>query len=271
MTESKRERAITMRRDGATYQQICDRLNVSMGMLCGWIREAGLTSRLRTTAEDRARAVELRKQGRTYAEIERATGVPKSTLSNHLKDIPLTAEHAAVIAEKQRRGAARAGATLRARRIAGEARTLAASAAEIGEVTDRELFIAGVLLYWAEGTKSKPWSRGHHVTFVNSDPGMVRLFLRWLELVDVGRDRLVLTVQIHERADIDHAHRFWSQIAGVPVELFRRPTLKRHNPRTTRRNIGDAYVGCLRIDVAKSTELYLRIAGWYEGILTIAP
>ncbi|HVL88936.1 MAG TPA: hypothetical protein VM841_01745 [Actinomycetota bacterium] len=226
--EGTRERAIELRRAGATHKQIAVELNVSMGLLCRWIKDAGLVGAGRTAQMDRDRAVELRRMGQSYSEIERETGVAKSTLSYRLKDIPLTPEHAALLAQKRLQGA--------------------------------------VLLYWAEGSKSKPWSRGHRVKLSNSDPGMVRFFLRWLTVLGVGVDQLVLRVQIHERADIDAAHRIWSQVTGVPVELFRRPTLKRHNPKTTRRNVGAGYIGCLSVEVTGSTELYLRIAGWYEGI-----
>jgi len=34
-----------------------------------------------------------------------------------------------------------------------------AAAAEIGELTDREVMIAGAIAYWCEGGKSKPHRR----------------------------------------------------------------------------------------------------------------
>ena len=265
--ESLRTRAIQMRKAGASYQQISEGLSISMGVLCRWIREAGLTVRNRTTSEQRTRAIELRKKGMTYSEIEIETGVPRSTLSNLLKGVPLTDEHAAFLAMKQRTATDRAGATNRARRMALEARTIEEAAAQVGRVSARELFLAGVLLYWAEGAKAKPWSRGGRVTFINSDPTMIRLFIRWLELVGIGADRLILRVAIHERADVERAVKAWSRISGVPVDLFRRPTLKHHNPKPSRRNVGQNYIGCLIITVSKSTTLYRQIVGWYEGIV----
>ena len=48
---------------------------------------------------------------------------------------------------------------------------------------------------------------------------------------------------------------------------FRRTTLKRHNPTTVRKNIGDSYHGCLRIDVRTSAALYRRIEGWAGAIM----
>jgi hypothetical protein len=43
--------------------------------------------------------------------------------------------------------------------------------------------------------------------------------------------------------------------------------VKRHNPKTVRKNVGDTYHGCLRIDVRRSADLYRRIEGWAEAIM----
>jgi hypothetical protein len=43
---------------------------------------------------------------------------------------------------------------------------------------------------------------------------------------------------------------------------FFTPALKRHNPVTVRKNVGETYHGCLRIDVKRSADLYRRIEGW---------
>jgi hypothetical protein len=48
---------------------------------------------------------------------------------------------------------------------------------EITDLSDGELFVAGVVAYWAEGAKNKPWRTGEQVKFVNSDPDLIRLFL----------------------------------------------------------------------------------------------
>lgn len=155
----------------------------------------------------------------------------------------------------------------KARRIAREAATRSAASDLIKLLTPRELLLAGVVAYWAEGSKSKPWSRKERLTFVNSDPGMITLFLAWLTMLGVSRDRWTLRLHIHETADIERASAFWSEVTGVPTERFRRPTLKQHNPKPSRHNLGDSYVGCLSIDIRKSTELYRQVAGWFEGLV----
>jgi hypothetical protein len=62
------------------------------------------------------------------------------------------------------------------------------------------------------------------------------------------------------------AQRFWEGVTGAPSSQFGSPTLKRHNPKTNRKNIDDAYHGCLRLEVRRSRELYRKIEGWVCGI-----
>jgi hypothetical protein len=98
--------------------------------------------------------------------------------------------------------------------------------------------------------------------FVNSDPSLVRFFLRFLSLVGIGPGDWVFRVCIHESADVAEAQRFWLELTGADPAQFRRPVLKRHNPKTVRQNTGDGYHGCLRIEAKRSADLYRRIAGW---------
>jgi hypothetical protein len=104
------------------------------------------------------------------------------------------------------------------------------------------------------------------VIFTNSDPALILLFLRFLEAAGVPKDRLSYRVHIHETADIEAAQAFWLAVTGGQVSQFRTPTLKRHNPKTNRKNVGSDYHGCLRIDVLRSSGLYRKIEGWARAI-----
>ena len=194
--------------------------------------------------------------------------MPKSTLSNWLKDVALTAEQQKILSQSRPDGVRRRAEAIRSRRIAEQERVKAEARAEIGGLSDRELFIAGVVAYWAEGAKAKPWrDRSPRVKFINSDPTMIMLFLHWLDSIGIEPDRLTFRVHIHETADVGGALRFWADLVGVAPSTFLRTTLKRHNPTTSRRNTGEGYVGCLTIEVRRSTHLYRQIAGWYEGVV----
>jgi hypothetical protein len=152
------------------------------------------------------------------------------------------------------------------RKIEYEA-TRRAAQAEIGSLTDRELFILGIGLYWAEGGKTKPHQPHPQISFVNSDADMVRTFLAWLRLMGVTDDRLRFSLQIHESADVAKAEQYWIEVVGLDASHFGKSTLKRHNPVTNRKNVGDTYRGCLAVRVLKGSDLYRRIEGAWCGIV----
>ena len=56
-----------------------------------------------------------------------------------------------------------------------------ASQKEISKISNRELWLIGIALYWAEGSKSKTYSPSIGVVFTNSDYEMVQIFIRWLK------------------------------------------------------------------------------------------
>jgi hypothetical protein len=70
--------------------------------------------------------------------------------------------------------------------------------------------------------------------------------------------------------DVGAAQQFWLAVTGVDPGQFRRPSLKRHNPRTVRKNTGDDYRGCLRIEVRRSAGLYREIEGWVRAATATA-
>ena len=75
---------------------------------------------------------------------------------------------------------------------------------------------------------------------------------------------------IHESADVEAAHRFWLGVTRANTDQFRKTTLKRHNPKTARKNTGEDYHGCLRVDVCRSSHLYRKIEGWAAAVMSAA-
>jgi hypothetical protein len=192
-------------------------------------------------------------------------GCSKSSISLWVRDLPKperkrTPEEASAIA---RRGWE---ATMRLRDEERQ-HTKEAAKQAVGALSPRELFLLGVGLYWAEGGKDKPYDRRENVCFVNSDPGMIGVFMAWLDLLGVERDRLRFTVMIHESADVTGAERYWAEVVDAERSAFNKTTLKRHNPKTVRKNTGDSYRGCLVIKVRRSADLYRRIEGSWYGIV----
>jgi hypothetical protein len=163
-------------------------------------------------------------------------------------------------------GTRRYWAAQRQAKEASRAAARAAAAAVIGDLTDRELVIAGAIAYWCEGSKNRPGPWNDHVAFTNSDPALIQFFLRFLKATRTPREDVTFRVYIHESADVEAAQRFWLEVTRASPDQFRTPTLKRHNPKTVRKNVGEGYHGCLRIDVRHSSSLYHRIEAWAEAI-----
>lgn len=227
--------------------------------------------RARAKDEIRAQAIELRRQGLSYTQIAARLGVSKSSLSLWLRDVYLDDVAKERLAQRALTATARRAETARSLRRQRQRIAHEMARAEIGPLSAEQLHVAGVVAYWAEGAKDKPWRPDERVRFINSDPGLILLFLAWLRLVGVDRERLAFQVAIHERADIAAAHAYWSEVVGVDAAHFLPVTLKRHNPKTVRKNTGDDYHGCLVVSVRRSTELYRRLAGWWSGIVEGLP
>jgi len=106
------------------------------------------------------------------------------------------------------------------------------------------------------------------VEFVNSDPRVILFFLHVLDAAGIDRSRLRYRIYIHESADSVAAGRFWIEVTGAKPTQFHRPTLKRHNPKTVRKNVTDGYHGCLCVRVRQSADLYRRIEGWARAAMS---
>ncbi|MDX5570195.1 hypothetical protein PYK79_52505 [Streptomyces sp. ID05-04B] len=213
----------------------------------------------------RERARELRQQGWTYNEIQAELGCSKSSVSLRVRDLPRPERTRPADTSAAQQGLQRA---VKSRAAAG-AELRDKAYAEIGSISDRELFLIGVGLYWAEGAKAEP-SSNRRVIFVNSDAGMIALFLAWLELLGVSSERRRLSVAIHESANVPAAGAYWANRVGIKVDDLLKTSLKKHNPQTNRTNTGEGYHGCLRVAVLQSADLHRRIEGWWYGIVGTA-
>ncbi|MET9723236.1 hypothetical protein [Streptomyces zaomyceticus] len=270
--EGLREQAVALRREGLSLRQIRDRLRIRNNDLLHRLVKGepapAWTKRPNAKDDLRDRARELRLQGMTYDQIQLELGCSKSSISLWVRDLPKPEPR---YTDEERRARMNAGlARLRSAREEERQETKRLAREAIGALTDRELLMAGVVLYWAEGAKDKAYSRRECLQFINSDPNVITLYLRWLDLMGVTRDRLRLRVSIHESADVREAERFWADLAGVDASTFQKATLKRHNPRTVRKNTAQAYRGCLVIYVTGSAELYRRTEGAWYGIVEAA-
>lgn len=212
-------------------------------------------------------AIKLRQQGLTYSEILQQVKVAKSTLAVWLQDVNLGKRQKQAITAKRLAGARR-GARARYDATRHKIKEIKSKASkEVGKLSRRELWLVGMALYWAEGSKQKEHLISQQVIFANSDLNMIKLFLRWLiDIVEVPKDQIRLSLYIHETCDNRKALDYWKQ-SLVKFDLYPKTTVWKKNKLSRRHNQGDGYYGLIRIAIAKSADLNRKISGWIEGII----
>jgi hypothetical protein len=267
-----KDQAIALRQAGKSRREIMDiigiRRNQTLDEMLRGVPPPMWTRRPRAKDALHARARELRAQGRTYNEIAADLGVSKGSVSLWVRDMPRLGRLSHEECRKRNAdGVARHWEDVRSLRDARRHATSENASAEIGAVTDREILIAGAIAYWCEGSKNKGDPRRDRVTFINSDPHLISLYLRFLAVAGITPDRLICRVHIHESADVIAAEQFWRDVTGLDPGQFRRPTLKQHNPKTVRKNTGLDYHGCLVVSVRRSAELYQKVQGWASAAM----
>ena len=121
-----------------------------------------------------------REQGASIKEIARRTGAAQSSISRWVRDIELTDDQRETLRIAAYNGHVK-GRTMNAM-LRREARAMAQEEGRMLADTGDRLFVAGCMLYWAEGGKSR-----NQIKFVNSDPeigqGLRRVSQELLELV----------------------------------------------------------------------------------------
>lgn len=114
------------------------------------------------------------------------------------------------------------------------------------------------MLYWAEGSRNR-----HAVEFVNSDPAMVVLFLRFLRTCFGVPD---LKVRVTCNLFADHAKRqreiedFWLAELGLHRECLRKSTVNRYSKHSQKKRRNKLPYGTCRLNV-HDTKLVHEIYG----------
>jgi transposase-like protein len=274
MNDPRRAEARLLRASAhMSLAQLREHFGVSRDTLADWLWGEPVpewTRRPNAKDELRAQAVQLRVEGRTVPQIAAELQVAKSTAYQWVKHLPLDATVEQGRVRRQQHSKHMTDTRWDPHRQARDEERAAVNKAEakwVGDRSDREVLLLGAATYWCEGAKAKPWRpNACRLTFINSDPALILMFVRYVELLGVRRSDLRYRLSIHESADVEAAGRWWADVVGVSAEMFRRPTLKTHNPSTARRNVGDAYRGCLVVDVPQSSRLYWKAEGIMRGI-----
>lgn len=211
------------------------------------------------------KAIALRKKGLTYSEILKLVAVAKSTLSIWLQEVGLSIPQKQKITQKRIEGRLRALTVIRANKIKRVSGIKEVALLEVPLLINDPLWLSGVMLYWAEGSKEHGYASSVQIT--NMDVQVHKIFVAWSKkFFQVGDDRFVYSIYIHEKADIEAARVYWSSMLNVKREVFRL-YYKKHNPNPKRSHIGKDYYGILKISLLNSISPNRKIAGWIDGVV----
>jgi len=177
---------------------------------------------------DRQKAINLRKQGRTYSQIKKELGISKSTLSDWLSKYPLTENQLEFL--KQNRKYSRQLAiekTIIVKRKKREARiksTYEEQRKYWAFLSQKELELAGIFLYWGEGNKRLDGS----VFLNNTDPKVMKFALYWfMKGLNIPQEKIKVDLHLYNDMNIKEEIDFWSKTLNMPLSQFRKPYIKK--------------------------------------------
>ncbi|RJQ38385.1 helix-turn-helix domain-containing protein [Candidatus Microgenomates bacterium] len=181
-----------------------------------------------TRFADRQEVIKLRKQGRTYSEIKKELSISKSTLSDWLSGLYLTDKQ---IRSVQKRTQKNKELAVEKYRITMQLKreTRLQKIYEIQKkfslpLSERELKIAGLFLYWGEGKKSLKSS----VSVSNTDPQILLFVLYWLtKIMKVPKLKIKVYLHLYDDMNIQEELNYWSQLLKISLSQFNNPYIKK--------------------------------------------
>jgi len=191
----------------------------------------------------------------------------KSTLSNWLHDIDFIPNKRVLSRiEWAKRNLVKAMYKRRKKALKIREKIRSNGKREVKNITKKDLWYIGTILYLAEGSKTQK-----QVRITNSNPQVIKLTTYWLkEICKVKSENFSATVHLYPDNDAEKAIRFWSRISKIPISQFQKTQVdKRIKKLKTKR--GRLPYGTLHIRVRKSGDLFQKIKGWTEGILEKIP
>jgi len=199
----------------------------------------------------------LRRLGLTYGEIRKVIPVPKGTLSAWCRDVELSQAQTQAIRERTPSQKGVPKDSQWRRRIEIDRIRSDAIGSATAQIADPR-FVAGVVLYWAEGSK---WRNDFAVA--NTDPAALRLFIKWVrEYLDTAAD-FRLSLHLHEGNDEEAAKIYWRAALNLPTVSFTKTYIK---PKGTGHRKNHLPAGVCRVRVLRASNHWNRTMAWIECV-----
>lgn len=171
---------------------------------------------------EKQKALIMRAKGMSYSQIKNTLGISKSTLSGWLSGMPLSDEEIRKLRDTNPIRIEKYRNTMKAKKEEKLHLAYEMISSKIKEISERELFIAGLFLYWGEGSKTRSTAIG----LTNTNPYMLIFFIKWLKFFNVPSNKLKVHLHLYSDMNIQKQIKYWSKILGIPVSQFRKPYIK---------------------------------------------
>ena len=215
-------------------------------------------------------AQKMRENGMSLGDISRKLNITKSTLSFWCKDIVLSDSAISKIKTKGNmksiKGLLRYTESKRKDRLKRYALQRQEGIKILGTLSERDMLMAGLGLYWGEGYKYENSELG----FTNSNSQVILFYLKWLKLWSIEKDSLIFRLTLNEvfRREEESIKNFWIASLNVKKEQFSKTTYIQTNLKKASFKSMEKYKGTLRVKVRKGTSLRNNILGAIEHIST---
>ena len=217
--------------------------------------------------KEKNKALELRQKGESIKDIAKKLKIAKSTASLWCRDIRLTDEQVERLHEKMVKGGYKGrmkGARMQyEKRIRKIKQWEEKGIKDVGKLSNRELLIAGISLFWGEGSR-----KTRSVSFSNSDPEMIKFIINFFKkTMGVEKDKFVAYIGINKihKNRVKEVENYWRKITGIPKNQFTKTILIKSKNKKEYKNHSIHY-GTITIKTRKSAELYYQILGLINGL-----
>lgn len=211
---------------------------------------------------------QLRMKGLSLGQIYKETSVPKTTIRSWIKDIKLSERQLNKLKSRTQKalqeGRIRKQEQDKILRLNNEKELLHKAITRVGNLSGRDLFMAGIALYWGEGFKNK---HEHRLGFCNSDPEMIKFYIKWLEKsFRVKKDSIIARLTLNEsyKGKTGELENYWLKITGIPKSQFTKTFYQK--TKWKKQYMDNNYHGVLRIHVKDSLNMLILTRGFIEGM-----
>ncbi len=163
------------------------------------------------------KVLKMRREGMSYSQIKAVVKVSKSTLSLWLRDLPLSEQRIRELRDFSQVRIEKCRNTKANKKQSRLDEVYKKVSSDIGELSDREIFLCGLFLYWGEGSKTNRYS----VEITNTDPVMIKFALLWFKTIGVNKESLVVRLKIYKDMSRLKTLEYWSRLLNINENQFR--------------------------------------------------